>query len=130
MKNTEFCQNFDLDRSARSPRAMAKHAPVGYPITLTADGAPFSHTAEYFFYDGQAVRSTNGLRRIDAEHLGSTDLKVVRIDQLRFDRDKAIEDAEIACVRQIEQLRDRIREFEAQKRPENRTSKFVLMARG
>jgi hypothetical protein len=130
MKTDQFNKSFDLDRSARSPRAMPKHALVEYPVAVTADGRPFNHSAEYFFFDGEEIRSSNGFRRFDAENLGRSGLRVIPIKKLRESRDKAIEDAQIALVKKIESLRDQVRKFEEQKTTANRTMKFILMARG
>jgi len=99
---------------------------------LTADGKPFIISMEYFFFDRQSgvVREVQGLRVVDGEFLGSLGLKIVRIDQLRGSRDNAIEDGEQYLVKEIERLRDRIRDLEAEKQPWNRTMKYLVMSRG
>ena len=94
MTTDQFNQKFTLDRSAKTPRATEKHVAVEYPLALTADGKPFSHGAEYFYFDGEKVRSTEGLRRIDAENLGSLGSRIIAISKLRQSRDVAIEDAQ------------------------------------
>jgi hypothetical protein len=130
MKSADFNQNFEIDRTARGVKASPRSAIVEKPEALTADGKPFSYSAIYHFFDGEAVRTSEGLRRIDLENIGSPGCRVVRIDRLRETRDAALEDAQKAFVKKIEDLRDKVREFEEQKTPANRTMKFVLSCRG
>jgi len=130
MKTTEFKQNYNLDRSARSPRATRKHGePASYPIAVTADGKPFNHAAIYHFFDGDAVRTSEHLRRIDGENLGSMGLKIVEISKLRSNRDAAFGDAQKHYLKQIAECRQQIEKLEAEKTPKNRTIKYILMAR-
>jgi|GEM_PF-4056186 len=100
------------------------------PVALTADGKPFSHTAVYHFFDGQSVRTTEGLRRVDYDNLGSMGIKIVPIAQLYSNRDDALSAAQQFYLSRIESHREQIRKLEAEKSPKARSLKAVLMSRG
>jgi hypothetical protein len=127
MKRDEFKQNYTLDRTAKGVRGLRK-GESAYPVAATADGRPFDHAATYHFFDGSRVRSTEGLRRIDAEHLGSMGMRIVEIAKLRAVRDDALVDAQKHCLDKIEELRQKIRGYEDEKEPKRRTMKYVLMS--
>lgn len=130
MKTNEFNTAYSIDRSATTPRAISKCDPVEYSLALTADKKPFNHAAEYFFFDGERVRSSQGLRRVDAENLGSTGLRVIAINKLRQSRDAVLVDAQVELIKRIDVLREKVREFEEEKTLDARTMKYILRSRG
>lgn len=107
----------------------AIQAPCEHQAILTADGKPFSHTSIYYFFDGARVRSTEGLRLVDGEHMGDLGASVVAISHLRDNKDLALADGQRTLIAQIRELREKVREFEGLKTPAGRTLKYVLMAR-
>jgi hypothetical protein len=133
MKTDECNKTFQIDRTARGLKGVSKLGNAK-PIAMvkTADGELFNPGSVYFFFQPRelTVRDSQGLRLVGDQHLGSMGLRIVAIDQLRSTRDNAIEDGEKWLVNEIDRLRDHIRKLEDQKAPENRTLKFILMAKG
>lgn len=132
MNTHEFRESYEIDRNAKGMRANEKPAVEPVPVVLTADDKPFNPGQNYFYVDqaNMAIRESQYLRRIDPNHLGDMNVRLTAITALRANRDDAVEDLENILVKQIEGLREKIRELEAEKSPDRRTVKFVLMARG
>ncbi len=129
MNTEEFNRDFEIDRTAKPREPIRKNAPPEMTIALTADQKPWSHGPVYFFFDGEKVRDTEHLRRIDAENLGSMGMRIVAISKLRISRDDAIADGQKTILDQIETYREKIRYLESEKTPKNRSLKAYLMAR-
>src|SRR5262249_31534362 len=96
--------------------------------SLTADGIEFDPSIEYFFCDGQQIRSSNGLHRLD-DHIGGNGLRVIAIDKLRSDRDAALSDAQDGMIAKMTELQEKVAEFEAMKKPENRSLRRIAQSR-
>ncbi len=132
MKTEQFHNQFEIDRSARGLKAVPKPvAPEESPVAI-ADGSSFLLTKNYWWYDAQArvVRSTDGLRRIGTDHLGSDSWKVIRIDQLHSDRGDAVDAGQKILLSEMEKLRDAIQSLEYSKPKAERSLKRILQSRG
>nr|AUN37286.1 hypothetical protein [uncultured bacterium] len=131
MKPAEFKQDYEIDRTAKGIRANARNggATPG-PVILTGDSEPFDASREYFFFDERMreVRTSTGLRRY-GDHLGSSGLKRVAIDNLRVNRDDALTDAQDALISEMAALQEKVAAFEQEKRPENRSLRRIVQAR-
>lgn len=117
MNAKTFNQNFQIDRtSKRGVKAVSKGA-GGFPEALTGDGLPFNSEQRYFYFDesGRSVRSSESLRRIDADWLGSLGFKVIQIGKLRADRNAALSDGQTFFKNQIAELEKLVESFEAEK---------------
>lgn len=132
MDKKTFDEKFEIDRSAKGIRATEKPAAEPVRVVLTADGEQYDPAREYYFADRltHSVQSSKYLKRLTPFHIGDMNRKHTAIDQLRADRIDAIEDLEKIIVKEIDALRDKIRELEADKPPAKRTTKFLLMAKG
>lgn len=131
MRFQEFNEAYNIEPTAKGLRAMPKRGKSGIrPEAFTADGEPFDASREYFHFEsrGRAIRSTQSLRRIDDDWLGSLGMRIVEIGKLRANRDDAIDDGQKYFLAEIKSLREMIQEFEAQKEPKNRSLKAFLMA--
>lgn len=133
MKTAEFNKSFEIDRKAKGIKALPKGAAPGFPEAMTADGKSYSQAENYFFFDESAKEirqiARTGLRQIDAAWLGSMGYKIVKIANLRADRNDALADGQDYFLKQIEDLREAVRRFEAEKTPEARSLKAVLMSK-
>jgi hypothetical protein len=117
MKTAEFSENYTIDRKTRvGVRANPKNAPA--PETpATADGTIYCPTATYFFFDEQTqqIRQSTGLRR-DGEFLCTFGLRVIPISKLRVSQDDALADGQEFFKSEIENLQNRIHNFETEKK--------------
>jgi len=131
MKTNEFNENYELDRKTRGGiRANPKHALAVVPEMLTANGATYDSAILYYFFDesSREVRPSTGFRRT-GEHLCAFGLKIVAVGALHTNRDDALADGQQFFNAEIERLRERIRKYEAEKLPANRSLKAVLTSR-
>lgn len=89
--------------------------------TQIADGSSYREGSTYFFFDPAArvVRSTQGLRRMDAEFLGSSGVKAVLIERLHTKFADAVDAGQ-----------DSILQLERSKPKAEQSMKRILMARG
>ncbi len=131
MNTKKFNENYEIDRKSKGARAVPKFAHAEVPEILTADGTVYDRNQTYFFFEPQAaeVRQSSGLRRDGGEHLCAFGLKVAAIASLRAKRDDALADGQSFFNAEIEQLRERVRKYEAEKTPAARSLKAVLMSR-
>ena len=129
MNTKTFNENFTVDRKSRGVKALPKDAPT-LPETVAADGTIYDAGEVYHFFDeaSRQIRDSTGFRRI-GEHLCAFGLKIAAVGALHTNRDDALSDAQKFFNAEIEQLRERIRHCEAEKRPANRSLKAVLMAK-
>lgn len=130
MNAKTFNENYEIDRKARTPRAVPKHLATEPVEITTADGAPYNTNETYFFFDAQAVevRTSTGLR-CNGEHLCAFGLKVVAIAKLRLNRDDALADGQAFFASEINRLHKLIQKFELEKSGANRSLKTFLMAK-
>lgn len=128
MNTAEFKENYEIDTTAKGLRGTQKNAPPQMTVALTADQKPWSHGPVYHFWDGEKIRTSEHLRWVDAENLGSMGLRIIAINKLRLSKDDAATDAQKILLDQIEKLREKIRDLESEKSPKGRTLKFILMA--
>ena len=130
MKSAEFNKNYEIDRRSKGVKATAKHAAAEVPEILTADGTVYDADQTYHFFDEptQQIRQSLGLRR-SGEHLCTFGLRVVAVSKLRARKDDALADGQKFFNAEIEHLRTRIRKYEAEKQPANRSLKAVLTSR-
>lgn len=131
MNAKTFNENYEIDRQSKGVKAKPKHAaPPDARETPTADGTLYDASRTYYFFDeaSREVRSSIGFRRID-EHLCAFGLKVVAVARLHASRDDALADGQKFFNAEIENLREKIRNYEAEKTPARRSLKAVLMSR-
>jgi hypothetical protein len=97
-----------------------------------ADGSSYRAGDTHFFFDRQArvVRSTQGLKRLDAEFLGSPGLKIIAIGDLYQSRGDAVDHGQRLLLDEIEAIRDKILELERSKPKAQQSLKRILQARG
>lgn len=136
MKVDEFRQKFTIDTDARKGiKGVPKNAVADFPEAMTADKLPFDQNKNYFYFNEQKSEvcqtAALGLRQIKKTlMLGSMGLPVVAVAELRASRNDALGDGQKYFLDEIEKLREKIREFEAEKTPEVRSLKSILMAKG
>ncbi len=128
MNTKTFNENFEIDRKAKGIKAMPRNAHVE-PEIKTADGTNYDPAIIYHFFDeaSREVRASTGFRRTD-DFLCAFGLKIVAVADLHTNRDAALADGQKFFNVEIEHLRERIRNYEAEKQPENRSLKAVLMS--
>lgn len=116
MKTKEFNKNYEIDRTAKGVKAKPKGA-SGYPETMTADGEPFNPENKYHFFDEstKATRETIGLRRVDTDWLGSFSLRIIWIENLRANLNGALDDGQEYFRKEIQNLQEKIFDFEQEK---------------
>ena len=130
MNTKTFNENYEIDRKSKGVKALAKNAPAEAVAVQTADGVIYDAAQTYYFFDVQTqeVRQSLGLRR-NGEHLCTFGLKVVPVVNLRAEKDDALADGQKFFNSEIERLRERVRKYEAEKSPANRSLKAVLTSR-
>lgn len=122
MKVEEFRKDFEIDRTAKSPRARQKNGAKPLPEAKTADGKSYNPEEKYFFFDktgSREIRQTVGLRRIDSDYVGSFGLKICKISELRTNRADALADAQDFYREQIREFQEKIFDLEAEKTGKN-----------
>lgn len=133
MNMKTFNENFEIDRRSKGVKATAKRATADSAVAQippTADGTLYDAETIYSFFDeaSRQIRQSTGFRR-SGEHLCAFGLKIVEVAKLHLDRDTALSDGQRFFNSEIETLRERIRKYEAEKKPENRSLKAFLMAK-
>ena len=131
MKTAEFNEDYKINRTARGVKATAKNVELTFlEIPTTADGTPYVVETVYHFFDesSRQIRQSTGFRRKD-DHLCALGLKIVEVAHLHTNRDAALSDGQQFFNAEIEALRAKIRQYEAEKQPANRSLKAVLTSR-
>lgn len=129
MKMKTFNENFEIDRKSKGLKATAKHAPA-IDAPPTADGTAYDANTAYYFFDeaSREVRRSTGFSR-NGDHLSAFGLKICEVSKLHKIRDAALTDGQTFFNSEIEALRDRIRKYESEKQPANRSLKAVPTSR-
>ena len=134
MKTKEFNKNFEIDRKRNGIVANEKSKLPSRKkkreIWTIANGDPYIHGTEYYFFDEQIrkVRSSRGLS-FDEGNLMSFGFRVIEVEKLHTHKDKAIGDAQKFFLARMKNLRKEVEVLEKEKSPENRSLKNILMAR-
>ena len=128
MNTKTFNENYTIDRKAKGVKATAKNG-APEPEIKTANGENYNADQTYYFFDesSREVRTSTGFRRTD-EYLCAFGLRIVAVVDLYTNRDEALSAGQRFFNAEIENLRERIRKYEAEKQPVKRSLKAVLMS--